>query len=99
MSHFTSYKITDIKSNQSFIVNSPTYENVELMAIGLENRFSVEVIGNLISCHSCGQGLVPFKKGVCVCGTQVGSIQYVNDPEKFAKYHYSYMETSSASTE
>jgi len=44
MASFTSYKITDIKSKQSFIVNSPIYENVEIMTIGLENRFSVEII-------------------------------------------------------
>jgi len=41
MTSFTSYKITDVNSKQSFIVNSPIYENVELMTIGLENRFSV----------------------------------------------------------
>jgi hypothetical protein len=46
MTSSTSYKITDIKSKQSFIVNSEIYENVELITIGLENRFSVEVIGN-----------------------------------------------------
>jgi hypothetical protein len=46
MTSFTSYKITDIKSKQSFIVNSPIYENIELMIIGLETRFSVEVIKN-----------------------------------------------------
>jgi len=95
MTSLTSYKITDIKSKQSFIVNSPIYENVELMAVGLEDRFTVEVIWDLNSCHSCGQGLIPFKKGVCVCGMQKGSIQYVNDPEKFAKnQYYSYVGTS-----
>jgi len=46
MTYLTSYKITDIKTKQSFIVNSPIYENIDLMAIGLENNFSVEVIGN-----------------------------------------------------
>ena len=46
MNSFTSYKITDVNSKQSFIVNSPIYVSVELMIIGLEDRFSVEVIGN-----------------------------------------------------
>ena len=46
MIYCTSYKITDINSKQSFIVNSPIYENIELMIIGLEDRFTVEVIGN-----------------------------------------------------
>ena len=91
MTYGTKYKITDIKSKQSFIVNSSIYENVELMAVGLEDRFTVEVIRDLMSCHCCGQGLIPFKKGVCVCGMQVGSIHYVNDPEKFAENHYSFM--------
>ena len=49
----------------------------------------------LNSCPYCGQGLIPFKLGVCVCGMQVGSIQYVIDTEKFAKnqYHF-YVGTS-----
>ncbi|MDH3313924.1 MAG: hypothetical protein OEM28_12400 [Nitrosopumilus sp.] len=88
MTYGTKYKITDIKSQQSFIVNSSIYENVELMAVGLEDRFTVEVIRDLMSCHSCGQGLIPFKKGVCMCGMQVGSIQYVNNPERFAENQY-----------
>ena len=47
------------------------------------------------SCSSCGQGKIPFKLGVCLCGNQMGQIQYVNDPEKFAKNQYfSYVETS-----
>ena len=46
MTYGTKYKITDIKSQQSFIVNSPIYVDVELIMIGLEDRFLVEVIGN-----------------------------------------------------
>jgi len=42
----------------------------------------------LKSCPYCGQSLVPFKLGVCMCGMQVGSIQYVVDPEKFAENQY-----------
>ena len=46
-------------------------------------------------CSMCGQGKIPFKLGVCVCGNQVGQIQYVIDAEKFAKNYYnSYVETS-----
>jgi len=46
----------------------------------------------MISCHSCGQGLVPFKLSVCICGMQVGDIQYVKSPEKFATNQYSILE-------
>jgi len=39
----------------------------------------------------CGQGKIPFKLGICTCGEQVGTIQYVDNPEKFAKRYYSYI--------
>jgi len=41
-------------------------------------------------CPFCGQSRVPFKLGVCVCGIQVGDIQYVKSHKKFAKNYYSY---------
>ena len=40
------------------------------------------------ACPECGQNKVPFKKGVCVCGKQVGSVQYVKSPETFARTNY-----------
>jgi len=98
MTSLTSYKIIDNKTKQSFNVNSENYEYFKIMTIGIKHRFSVEVIWDLMSCHCCGQGLIPFKKGVCICGMQVGSIQYVNDPEKFAKIHYSNRIANSASS-
>lgn len=46
------------------------------------------------TCPYCGQGRIPFKLGVCVCGKQVGKIQYVKNTEKFAKsQYYSYIGT------
>ena len=39
-------------------------------------------------CPCCGQRKIPFKMGVCVCGAQVGDIQYVNSAEKFANVQY-----------
>lgn len=44
------------------------------------------------NCPYCGQSKIPFKLGVCICGKQVGTIQYVNDVKKFAKNYYSYIE-------
>ena len=46
------------------------------------------------TCPYCGQAEIPFKKGICFCGKQVGSIQYVRNPQKFAKNYYSYVGTS-----
>ena len=43
------------------------------------------------TCPYCGQKEIPFKLGVCICGEQVGKIQYVKDPHMFASYHYSYL--------
>ncbi len=45
-------------------------------------------------CPYCGQNDTPFKLGVCKCGNQVGEIQYVKDPEKFARNYYSYVKTA-----
>jgi len=39
-------------------------------------------------CFQCGQGEFPFKLGVCLCGNQVGEIQYVKDPKQFVKNYY-----------
>lgn len=44
------------------------------------------------TCPRCGQKEMPFKLGVCRCGNQVGQIQYVKDPEKFARNYYSCVE-------
>ena len=43
------------------------------------------------TCPNCGQGVIPFKLGVCICGTQVGKIQYVQNASSFAKNWYSYV--------
>ena len=53
------------------------------------------IIGNgddYKNCPYCGQSKIPFKLGVCICGKQVGTIQYVNDTKKFVKNYYSYIE-------
>ena len=49
-------------------------------------------------CPFCGQGLIPFKLGVCICGRQVGNIQYVKNTERFAKNYYSYIEATEYDT-
>lgn len=41
-------------------------------------------------CPYCGQNQIPFKMGVCICGRQVGNIQYIRNTENFAKNYYSY---------
>jgi len=46
----------------------------------------------------CGQGKIPFKLGVCICGKQVGVIQYVKSPARFAKNRYSHIENVEIST-
>ena len=44
------------------------------------------------TCPYCGQSKIPFKMGICICGKQVGNIQYVKNKEKFAKgQYYSYV--------
>ena len=45
------------------------------------------------TCPYCGQGKIPFKLGVCVCGKQVGDIQYVDNSKSYAKHWYSYIGT------
>jgi len=42
-------------------------------------------------CPYCGQGLIPFKMGVCICGHQVGNIQYVQNSDSFARNYYSFV--------
>jgi len=42
-------------------------------------------------CPFCGQGIIPFKLGVCFCGQQVGCIQFVKNTQRFAKNYYSYL--------
>ena len=46
---------------------------------------------NYKQCPYCGQSMIPFKKGVCVCGKQVGNITYVNNAESYAKSWYEYV--------
>ncbi|MDH5431544.1 MAG: hypothetical protein OEW78_06650 [Nitrosopumilus sp.] len=50
------------------------------------------------NCPYCGQSKIPFKLGVCICGKQVGAIQYVESPSRFAKNHYSHIENAGIST-
>ena len=40
------------------------------------------------TCTYCGQSIIPFKKGICIYGKQVGNIVYVNDAVRFAKSQY-----------
>ena len=47
------------------------------------------------TCPYCGQNTIPFKKGICVCGKQVGSITYIKEPKKFAKNNYSFLDLDS----
>ena len=41
-------------------------------------------------CPYCGQNQIPFKMGVCICGHQIGRIQYIKNTENYAKNYYSY---------
>jgi hypothetical protein len=43
------------------------------------------------TCPYCGQGTIPFKLGVCICGKQIGNIQYVQNADSFARNYYSYV--------
>jgi len=59
----------------------------------IETEFSEPVIfrkyvNDYKTCPYCGQDEIPFKKGVCKCGKQVGPIKYVKDPQKFARGNY-----------
>lgn len=41
------------------------------------------------ACSNCGQNKLPFKKGVCPrCSCQIGSIQYVKDPQEYVASNY-----------
>ena len=42
------------------------------------------------TCPYCGQSKIPFKMGICICGKQVGNIQYVNNTESFAANYYTF---------
>ena len=44
---------------------------------------------NYKTCPHCGQDQIPFKLGICICGKQVGKIQYVKNSEIFARNYYS----------
>ena len=44
-------------------------------------------------CPFCGQGLIPFKLGVCFCGKQATNIHYVTNTQRFAKTYY-YLENT-----
>jgi len=53
--------------------------------------FSIIIMGNYKTCPRCGQEKIPFKLGVCFCGNQVGSIQYVKDLHEFASNNDSFL--------
>lgn len=48
------------------------------------------------SCPYCGQSKIPFKLGVCICGAQIGNIQYVKDSNTYVKNWYSYVGNNSS---
>lgn len=50
------------------------------------------IMENNKKCPYCGQEEIPFKLGICICGEQVGSIQYVKDSHEFASNYYSFLE-------
>jgi hypothetical protein len=51
--------------------------------------FSISSNGDYRQCPYCPNNTIPFKLGVCICGNQVGDIQYVQNPKTFAKNYYS----------
>ncbi|NND86592.1 MAG: hypothetical protein HKM23_04590 [Nitrosopumilus sp.] len=53
-----------------------------------EPKISLRDYDDYKKCLQCGQELIPFKLGVCVCGKQIGNTQYVQNPERFAKSNY-----------
>jgi len=55
------------------------------------NQNTKEENNSYKTCPYCGQGIIPFKLGVCICGNQVGSIQYVQNAGSFAKNYYFYL--------
>ncbi|MGH1521939.1 MAG: hypothetical protein ACRBB2_06175 [Nitrosopumilus sp.] len=52
----------------------------------MKNEYNSE---NYKACPHCGQDQIPFKLDICVCGKQVGKIQYVKNSETFARNYYS----------
>jgi len=64
-----------------------------------EPKISLRDYDGYKQCPYCGQGLVPFKLGVCICGKQIGDIQYVKNTESFAKNYYSYIGDEPKKTE
>ena len=34
---------------------------------------------NYKACPTCGQGLIPFRYGLCICGTQIGFQKFLVD--------------------
>ena len=68
-----------------------TIQSVEPPDIFAEDVSTADQEEEYKKCPYCGQSKIPFKKGVCICGKQVGSIQYVNNPKSFAKRYYSYI--------
>ena len=67
-------------------MNQTTKENT----LGPENFLS----GNedYKKCPNCGQSKFPFKLGVCMCENQMGTIQYVKNPNHFTKNNIPYVE-------
>ena len=53
--------------------------------------FSISSNCDYRQCPYCPNNTIPFKLGVCICGHQVGDIQYVQNPPAFAKNYYSYV--------
>ena len=58
-----------------------------------EDVFAQDTSENDLTHHKtspyCGQGKFPFKMGVCICGKQVGQIQFAHNSESFTKnYEY-----------
>ena len=72
-------------------------KNMKTIASAFTETFEEDVCNDpqqYKECPCCGQRKIPFKLGVCVCGNQVGGIQYVNSAEKFANVqYYSYVGT------
>ena len=51
----------------------------------------LEYNGKYKQCPYCGQSKIPFKRGVCICGRQVGDIQYVDNAQLFSENWYEYI--------
>jgi len=37
---------------------------------------------NYKNCPSCGQGLIPFRYGLCICGEQIGFTKFLINKEE-----------------